>query len=103
MFGDPGPNGISWGKVCLADCLNNTDSRKSFVCGHSVRFDDWPAVLKLSAVTYGVYHPEEDKAMLDELQFFKSAEVHTGDLLFIRKNTPELVGMCAYCTTCPQN
>ena len=28
--------------------------------------------------------------------FDEEAEVHAGDLLFTRKNTPELVGICAY-------
>ena len=55
-----------------------------------------PAVLKLGAATYGDYRPEENKAILDENQFVEEAAVHSGDLLFTRKNTPELVGMCAY-------
>lgn len=53
-------------------------------------------MLKLSAATYGFYRPEENKAMLDEKQFVEDAVVRAGDLLFTRKNTPELVGMCAY-------
>ena len=66
------------------------------------RGGDYPAVLKLSAATYGDYRPEENKALLDENQFVEGAEVHAGDLLFTRKNTPELVGMAAYVHETPE-
>ena len=72
------------------------ENGKSFVCSNDMRQEENPAILKLSAVTYGVYQQDENKAILDSSMFVKSAEVHKGDLLFTRKNTPELVGMCAY-------
>lgn len=96
MFGDPVSNPLGWNKVELSECLTNIDNGKSFVCEASPRVGNEPAVLKLSAATYGYYKPEENKAMIDADQFVENAEVHSGDLLFTRKNTPELVGMCAY-------
>lgn len=45
--------------------------------------------------------PNENKALLDENLFVETAEVHSGDLLFTRKNTPELVGMAAYVRETP--
>ncbi len=96
MFGDPVSNPMGWVKVKLSQCLTGIDNGKSFVCDPSSKIGDEPAVLKLSAVTYGYYKPEENKAMIDMDQFIENAEVHSGDLLFTRKNTPELVGMCAY-------
>ncbi len=96
MFGDPNSNPMHWNKVELSECLVNIENGKSFVCDSEPRIGDKPAVLKLSAATYGYYQPHENKAMLDDTLFVKSAEVHKGDLLFTRKNTPELVGMCAY-------
>ena len=66
------------------------------MCDAKSRQGNWPAILKLSAVTYGDYQPEENKAMLHADEFVDNAEVRSGDLLFTRKNTPELVGMCAY-------
>ena len=56
----------------------------------------------LSAATYGIYKPEENKAIISHEDFIESAEVHDGDLLFTRKNTPELVGMSAYVTSTPK-
>ena len=47
-------------------------------------------------MTYGKYNANENKALLDDSQFIENVEVHSGDLLFTRKKTPELVGMVAY-------
>lgn len=87
---------MGWEKVKLSQCLVSIDNGKSFVCGANSRTGNEPAILKLSAATYGYYKSEENKAMIDMNQFVEDAEVHSGDLLFTRKNTPELVGMCAY-------
>ena len=87
---------MRWDTVELSHCLSGIDNGKSLVCDTKPRQGNWPAILKLSAATYGYYQPEENKAMLNENEFVNSAEVQVGDLLFTRKNTPELVGMCAY-------
>ena len=96
LFGDPVSNPMGWERVPLSVCVESIDNGKSFVCDSAAREGDWPAVLKLSAATYGFYRPEENKAVMDEKQFVEDAAVRVGDLLFTRKNTPELVGMCAY-------
>lgn len=96
MFGDPVLNPMRWSLVELSYCLSKIDNGKSLVCDAKSRQGNWPAILKLSAVTYGDYQPEENKAMLHADEFVDNAEVRSGDLLFTRKNTPELVGMCAY-------
>lgn len=96
MFGDPVNNAKGWNKPTLSECLSGIENGKSFVCGSEPRQGNWPAVLKLSAVTYGLFRPKENKAVLNMEDFLQTAEVKTGDLLFTRKNTPELVGMSAY-------
>ena len=96
MFGDPVSNPKGWNIVELSHCLEGIDNGKSLMCDTRPRQGNWPAILKLSAATYGYYQPKENKAMLNENEFVNSAAVQTGDLLFTRKNTPELVGMCAY-------
>ena len=96
LFGNPIKNEKHWDIFKLGECLKSIDNGKSFTCNVRTRTDEHPAILKLSAVTYGDYRPEENKVLLDEKQFIDSAEVHSGDLLFTRKNTPELVGMAAY-------
>ena len=101
LFGNPVRNSMEWETYQLDECLERIDNGKSFVCSDKPREDNYPAVLKLSAATYGDYRPSENKALLDEKQFVESAEVHVGDLLFTRKNTPELVGMAAYVQETP--
>ena len=101
LFGNPVRNSMEWDTYQLDECLERIDNGKSFVCSDKPREDNYPAVLKLSAATYGDYRPSENKALLDEKQFVESAEVHAGDLLFTRKNTPELVGMAAYVQETP--
>ncbi|WP_238904048.1 restriction endonuclease subunit S [Clostridium sp. YIM B02506] len=96
MFGNPATNSKGWVVEELSKCLINIENGKSFVCENFSRKGEYPAILKLSAVTYGTYNPSENKALTGEDLFVGSVEVKNGDLLFTRKNTPELVGMSAY-------
>lgn len=96
MFGNPIENSMGWPQKKMCSCLEGIDSGKSFVCSVKSREGEYPAILKLSAVTGGNYRPDENKALLQETQFVAKTEVRSGDLLFTRKNTPELVGMTAY-------
>ena len=102
LFGDPIKNPKGWDVVKLSECLERIDNGKSFTCESNAREGAFPAILKLSAATYGDYRPYENKALLDEKQFVESVEVHRGDLLFTRKNTPDLVGMAAYVFETPE-
>ena len=101
LFGNPISNPMKWDTYQLEECLERIDNGKSFICSDKPRVGDTPAILKLSAATYGDYRPNENKALLDESLFVESAEVHAGDLLFTRKNTPELVGTAAYVQNTP--
>ena len=102
LFGDPIKNPKGWEVVKLSECLERIDNGKSFTCDSNAREGVFPAILKLSAATYGDYRPYENKALLEETQFVESVEVHRGDLLFTRKNTPDLVGMAAYVFETPE-
>lgn len=102
MFGDPNINPYHWNILQLGKCIKSIDNGKSFVCNNNPRIGNAPAILKLSAVTYGVYKPEENKAIIDSDDFVKSAEVQNEDLLFTRKNTPDLVGMSSYVFSTPE-
>lgn len=101
MFGEPISNSMGWERCELGACLESIDNGKSYVCDNDCRTGGNPAILKLSSVTYGIYKPDENKAMIDEDLFDESAEVKNNDLLFTRKNTPELVGMSAYVFNTP--
>lgn len=66
--------------------------------GRSVKTKERPAqpgelgILKVSAVTWGVFQPRENKAALDEYDPGDCPRPMHGDLLISRANTRELVG-----------
>ncbi|PHC59980.1 restriction endonuclease subunit S [Bacillus toyonensis] len=101
MFGDPISNGKGWKKELFERHLLKIES------GWSPKCETFPAsegewgVLKLSAVTKGGYIPGENKALLKELKPKQEIAVTKGDLLFIRKNTLELVGTSAFVFNTP--
>ena len=103
MFGNPVSNDKNWPLVQLRDCLYGIDSGKSLNCEGHPRSGELPAVLKLSAVTYGEYDPEENKELPSADAFIPELEVRAGDLLFSRKNTREYVGMTAIVRETPRN
>ena len=88
-------------EVTLADLCTSIESGKSFNCGDS-RSGVEPAILKLGALLGGAYNPDENK-VVDSNLFRKELEVRTGDVLFSRKNTYELVGTAAYVWDTPPN
>lgn len=53
--------------------------------------DEW-GVLKVSAIRPGRFFPDENKRLPKSEPFDKADEVHEGDLLITRANTPDLVG-----------
>lgn len=101
MFGDPANNSKGWPLVHLKNCLVGIESGKSLNCESFPRVGSAPAVLKLSAVTYGEFNPDENKQLPSADMFLEDAEVHEGDLLFSRKNTYEYVGMSAFVKRTP--
>ena len=77
----------------LGELLERIDSGKSPTCeSRSANDNEW-AVLKLGAVSSGVFRPEQNKALRPETEPGPKHEVHPGDVLFSRKNTKELVGV----------
>jgi type I restriction enzyme S subunit len=96
MFGDPIANERGWPRKPLLEILDNIDSGWSPKC-HDRRAEEgeW-AVLKLGAVTYCKYQPEENKALPESEHSQPDLEVKAGDLLMTRKNTYDLVAACAF-------
>jgi type I restriction enzyme S subunit len=96
MFGDPVTNPKGWEVRKLGEVLDRIESGWSPVCeARTAHGDEW-AVLKLGCVTYGRYDPTANKAMTAVETPRADLEVRTGDLLFSRKNTRDLVGATAY-------
>lgn len=90
-----GPTSPRWPIVRLGDVVPTIDSGSSPVCENREASDGEWGVLKLGAISYGVFNPEENKAFLGDPASVRKVEVEPGDLLFSRKNTKELVGATA--------
>ena len=96
MFGDPVRNEKGWTRVQLSEILLRIESGHSPVClNRPAKPGEW-GVLKLSAVTQCVFKPDENKALPDSEEPNAEIEIKSGDILFSRKNTYELVAACAY-------
>jgi type I restriction enzyme S subunit len=64
--------------------------------------DEW-GVIKLSAVSQGLFRPEEHKTLPENVEADTRYEIQTGDFLLTRANTPNLVGdVCVVSNTRPQ-
>lgn len=82
---------FSWAWVRLGNVSLTSDSGWSPQCLPEVRSGtDW-GVLKVSAVTWGVFKPEENKALPPGMTSRPDCEVKPGDFLLSRANTEELV------------
>ena len=95
MFGDPLSNSMNWNFTDLGLQLKNIDSGNSPVCEEFRRKHIEWAVLRLSAVTSGRFLPNENKILPSNVKPNPNYEVKTGDVLFTRKNTEDLVAACA--------
>lgn len=81
----------SWSWVRLGDISLKSDSGWSPQCHPERRSGtDW-GVLKVSAVSWGAFLPNENKALPPGLEGRSECEVHAGDFLLSRANTEELV------------
>lgn len=81
----------NWEWVLFEDLLHGSDSGWSPKCdAESRRPGEW-GVLKVSAVTWGEFRPDENKRLPLSLDPRPECEVQPGDFLLSRANTAELV------------
>lgn len=85
----PLPNGWRW--VLLEDLLSDSESGWSPKCEAEPRCDGEWGVLKVSAVTWGAFNPNENKRLPLSLEARPECEVKPGDFMVSRANTAELV------------
>jgi type I restriction enzyme S subunit len=82
----------SWARATLGDILLTIEAGKSFRCeARPARRNEW-GVIKVSAMTYGDFREEENKAVTPGVSFDIANEVKPGDILFSRANTESYVG-----------
>jgi type I restriction enzyme S subunit len=100
LFGDPVTNPKGWPMGKLSDVVMRLDGGKNVAQSET---ETKYRVLKVSAVTYGDYRPEESKYLPADFKVPASYLVEKGDLLISRANTVELIGATAYVWDTPEN
>lgn len=81
-----------WPVKRLGDVLTGIEAGKCVSCvERPADLTEW-GVLKVSAVTWGTFKPEENKVLPDGFEVPADREVRAGDFLISRSNTTELVG-----------
>ena len=83
-----------WMNVNLGDLLSGIESGSSFKCEERPPTPNEVGVVKISAVTWRTYQELESKTCMDERRIEPGLFIASGDFLFSRANTIELVGAC---------
>lgn len=91
LFGDPVKNEKGWEVKKIRDFTPSILAGKSIESESRLKNDNEYGVLKVSAVTYGVFKPEEHKAIVNGYVPDNKITPKKGDILFSRANTKELV------------
>jgi type I restriction enzyme S subunit len=103
MFGDPGKNPKRWPIVPVSSFVQEFQGGQSILTDGTELPETKYRVLKVSAVTWKHYQPEESKPVPPEYEPSKHHIVRSGDLLFSRANTVALVAATVYVFETPPN
>jgi type I restriction enzyme S subunit len=82
---------MNWPLVQLGDLIEDITAGKSFGASNAPAEEGHWGIIKVSAMTWGKFKPEENKAVPAELADPRF-EIREGDLLVSRANTAEYVG-----------
>ena len=81
-----------WSHAAIGDLLLRIEAGKSFRCEpRPASLSEW-GIIKVSAMTWGAFREEENKAVPAGVDFNPDYEIRTGDILVSRANTEEYVG-----------
>jgi type I restriction enzyme S subunit len=103
MFGDPATNPKGWPLVPVSEIVAELQGGKSIAADGDGSTLCKYRVLKVSAVTWKTFKPEESKPVPRDYDPPVGHFVRQDDLLFSRANTSELVGATAYVFKTPSN
>jgi type I restriction enzyme, S subunit len=88
-----------WKYARLGYFIDSISAGKSFKCDEREPTKDEIGVAKVSAVTWGEYDEHESKTCIDSAKVHPEYFIQSGDFLFSRANTIELVGACVIART----
>lgn len=81
-----------WETSALSYTVKKIEAGKSLKCIETPPHEQQYGIIKISAVTWGVYNEEESKTLPDDSLFIESRRIAVGDFLISRANTLELLG-----------
>ncbi len=81
-----------WKTTKLGEIVKQIEAGKNLQCIEVPPMGDEHGIIKISAVTWGVYDEEQSKTLPDKSQFVESRRIAIGDFLISRANTIELLG-----------
>lgn len=80
--------------ITLGYYVQSIENGKSPSCeARPAQKDEW-GVVKVGCVSFGVFDPDENKALPKTMEPNLEYEIHPGDFLMSRANTTQLVGAC---------
>jgi len=103
MFGDPATNPKRWPVVPVSSFVGEFQGGRSILTDGTETPATKYRVLKVSAVTWKNYQPEESKPAPPEYEPPNDHIVRLGDVLFSRANTSALVAATVYVFDTPPN
>lgn len=81
-----------WSHATIGDLLLRIEAGKSFRCEpRPASLSEW-GIIKVSAMTWGAFREDENKAVPAGVDFNPDYEIKPGDILVSRANTEEYVG-----------
>ena len=84
----------SWEQICWGTLIKSIEAGKNWSAESRPPVENEFGVVKVSAVTWGEFDELESKTCVLEDQWNESTQIHSGDFLFSRANTLQLVGNC---------
>ncbi|WP_339695796.1 restriction endonuclease subunit S [Celeribacter baekdonensis] len=90
-------------EVTLGEVIDGIKAGKSLKCDERPPREGERGTVKVSAVTWGEFRPDQSKTFLTGFQPDPDTLIKTGDFLFSRANTIELVGAVVIVDETPNN
>ncbi|GGX46283.1 restriction endonuclease subunit S [Saccharospirillum salsuginis] len=83
---------VDWKDSKVAHIVEKIEAGKNLKCIEAPPQKSEYGIIKISAVTWGIYDEEQSKTLPDETQFLETRRINVGDFLISRANTIELLG-----------
>ncbi|EHJ94315.1 Type-1 restriction enzyme EcoKI specificity protein [Vreelandella boliviensis LC1] len=81
-----------WAKITLGGLVDKIESGKNLKCIETPPNEGEFGIIKISAVTWGIYDEKQSKTLPQNSLFLETRRIKVGDFLISRANTIELLG-----------